>query len=237
MHLVRPLIRSACFSVLLNIGTAFAGVDQVRIIVENDPQRPGRAQVFFPHLGRWLSTDASGIIPLPRPFGQSELITVVPTLREIYGPSFKRVFPIRDGIVSLRAIPVTAAIREKALELVRANKPAEAATAFALTAKREESSDRTEALKNQQMAYEALGQEYRVQPAYIREDNTVRASPRLVAAITSKLGRTLVPSDGRFTVDDFRQAAEMKSYSPIVSEPQEKFFAKRERHLSTATTR
>jgi hypothetical protein len=171
---------------------------------------------------------------LPSPYGEIEVITVLPALQEIYGPSFKRVFPLVDGIVSLRAIPVTEAIRAKAFELAKANKAAEAATAFALTAKREESRNQSEAVKNQQLAYEALAREFRVQFPYVREDNTVRASPQLVSAINNRLGRFLVPTDGRFTVDDFREAAQMKSYSEIVAGPQAQFFARDRQTTATA---
>jgi hypothetical protein len=213
---------SLCFPI-----PGFAGVDRVKVIVENDPQKPGKAKVYFPHLNAWLTADALGVIKLPAAYSDPEVITVAPSLREIYGPNFTRIFPARDGIISLRAIPVTAAILDKAEQLRRQNKTAEAATAYALTAKREQFVDPSAAVKTEKMAYEALAQKYRVPNGYVWDGDTIRASPQLVHAVNAKLGQTLVPADGRFTVDDFRQAAQMKSYSPIIAEPQEKFFAER----------
>jgi len=211
----------------LSTVTDFAAVDRVRIIVENDKQEPGQAQVYFPHLRTWLASNQSGVIALPAPYGQRELIEVLPKRPAIYGPQFNRPFPVEDGIISLKAIPVTAAIRAKALELKSANKPAEAATAFALTARRVEVTDQAEAAKNQRMAYESLAKKYGVSPAYVGDGGTLRASPQLGEAINAKLGKSVVSADGRFSVDDFKKAAEMKSLSSIVTATQEKFFDKR----------
>lgn len=212
---------------LLPVVTDFAAVDRVRIIVENDVKKPGQAQVYFPHLRKWLPSNQAGIIILPEPYGERKLIEVLPRMPDIYGPQFNRPFPVEDGIVSLKAIPVTAAIRAKALQLKSENKPAEAATAFALAARRVEVTDQAEATKNQRMAYESLAQKYGVSPGYVGDGGTLRASPQLVAAINAKLGNSVVPADGRFSVGDFKKAAEMKSLSSIVTATQEKFFDKR----------
>jgi hypothetical protein len=172
-------------------------------------------------LRQWVETK-DGVAPLPAPFDGWELIVVEPKDPTVYGPRFSRGLPA-DGRISLHAISVTVGIRQMAEQLRVAN-PAEAATGFALAATRTSSVDPKKATEDQLKALESLAVEYRAPTPYVKEGEAVRASPQLVRAITAKLGKGAVPSDGNFTLKDVTKASRIKSYNRIIDEPQRLHF-------------
>jgi hypothetical protein len=226
------LINQALGAILLALSFApssSGGVDRVRVIVENNPAAPGEARIWFPHLRRWIKANPRGVIQLPAPYDHRDLITVEPKYTTIYGPRYTRLFPVDDGIVSLRAIPVTAGIKARAKLFAEADQPGEAAVAFALAARREELSGTGDAANHQRQAYVAIAQKYSVPSPYVKDGNEFHASPQLVAAINGKLGYVAVPTNGRFSIEDFQTAAGLKNLSPIVATVQEKHFASLEK--------
>ncbi|HEV2046682.1 MAG TPA: hypothetical protein VGQ95_08800 [Chthoniobacterales bacterium] len=198
-----------------------AAIDRLRVVIENDLRYPGEARIWCPHLRDWIETK-DGVASLPSPFGGWELIVVEPKDPTVYGPRFRRSFPA-DGLISLHAILVTVSIRQKAEQLRTAN-PAEAATGFAIAATRTSSVDPKKATEDQRKALESLGVEYRAPTPYVKEGEAVRASPQLVSAITAKLGKGAVPSDGNFTLKDVTKASRVKTYNRIIDEPQRQHF-------------
>jgi hypothetical protein len=204
---------------LLTACTARSQSTIIRVVVENYPNVPGQATVTFPFFPAKIATDGHGRITLPRPHSGYELITVEPK-DPVYGPAFMRGFPSRDGLISLKAIPVTASIRAKAEELIAKKQPARAALAYALTAAREPNPKAAAAFRVK--AFEALGDEYNVDKPYAYSGAALRASPTLVDSINKTLGKTAVAEDGNFTMSDFRVAAKEQSLSPIVKAAQAK---------------
>lgn len=197
-----------------------AQVDRLRVIVENEGY-PGDASVYIPHVGRWIPTK-NGVALLPGPYGGHELITVKPTDPLIYGPPFQRLFP-GDGVISLYANIVTVGIRHRAEELRNSN-PAQAATGFAIAATRASAVDPAQAADDQSKALDSLAAEYRSPTAYVREGNSVRASPELVTAISSKLGQGTVPTDGKLTLKDITKASGVKTFTPVIADAQRQHF-------------
>src|SRR6187200_217145 len=201
---------------------ARADVAMIRVIVENNPKVPGEARIWFPHLRSWVAANRNGIIRLPAPYGSQEVITVEPKFSAVYGPPYTRFFPIQDGIVSLRAIPVTIGIKAKADLFAENDQPAEAAVGYALFARRIQLGQTGNPSVYQREALEALARQFSVSGGYVKDGESWRASPQLVNAINARLGEGTVPADGRFSVEDFRAAADLKSLSPIVATVQEK---------------
>jgi hypothetical protein len=206
---------------LLTAGPVLSEITLIRVVVENNPSVPGEATVSFPFIPAKLATDARGRITLPRPHSGYELITVEPK-DPVYGPAFMRGFPSRDGLISLKAIPVTASIRAKAEEFTAKKQPAQAALAYALTAAREP--DPKAAVAYRLKAFEALGDEYHVEEPYSYSGAVLYASPTLVNSINKTFGKAAVAEDGNFNMSDFRVAAKEKSFSPIVKAAQAKHF-------------
>ena len=107
--------------------------------------------------------------------------------------------------------------------VIRADRPA--AVGYALFARRIQLGQTGNPSVYQREALEALARQFSVSGGYVKDGESWRASPQLVNAINARLGEGTVPADGRFSVEDFRAAADLKSLSPIVATVQEKHFS------------
>ena len=196
-------------------------VSVIKVIIENDNGTPGQASIFFPHLNQWLDTDIQGSIPLPTPFvGDGRLIKVRPKDAKHYGPEFQRAFPKGDGLVSLRATEVTQSIQAKSQDFIDVGEFAKAATASAVAASR--TSNQAESTTLRRTAFELLVKQFG--GSFVQDGGDFRATSELVDAINAKLAKPVLPSNGKFSSTDFRNAAGLNDLSSIVSDAQRHHF-------------
>src|ERR1700694_5484240 len=179
--MLRTLVFGAVFS-LACVGN-MAAVDRLRVIVENNPGVPGEAKIFCPHIGKWIQKDGAGIAPPPAPFANVEIIEVEPLNTALYGPKFKNFFPVHDGVISLRAIPVTTALLVKVEHYKAAEDLDKGAMASALVATRSGFVAKETSLKYQRIAFELLGKKYRVPISYVADGGSLHGSPQLADAV------------------------------------------------------
>lgn len=207
-------------------------IDLIQVVVENDLRVPGEAQIYFPFFRQKLDTDSKGIVHLPEAHTGLEIIEVYPKKPDLYGKIQRYVFP-NDGIVSLRAIPVTQGIQAKAEHFKSNSEFAMAAVAYAVVSKR---SNGYEARSFQKLAYSCLGEQYEIAKPYTLEGDVVKASPQLVIALKKSAPNINVPASGDFTIATFRAGASLKDLTPIVGDAQAKHFSEIGMGLNRAVT-